>query len=420
MYCGGCFRDNALVAALRGLGHDALMLPLYLPLTLEEEDQSAGHPLFFSGVNVYLDQKSSWFRRAPGWLRRLLGARGLVKLLSSRAAKTRATEVGGLTVSMLRGEEGNQARDLEELTQWLARHHKPDVICLSNALLVGLARRLKAQLNVPVVCFLTGEDAFLDQLPESHRPSAWQTLADRARDVNLFLAPSRYFGELMSRRAAIPEERVRVLFNGIPLAGFYPAPTLPDPPVLGYFARMCKEKGLDTLVEAFLILKQRGRVPGLRLHAGGSLSRADEPFVKDLEEKLTAQKLGADFRFFPNLTRNGKQQFYRSLSVFAVPARYGEAFGLYLLEAMASGVPVVQPRVAAFPELLDATGGGLLCATAEPVCLAETLERLLLDRPRLEKLGRSAHTAARRTFSIEQMAKTLLAIFEEFVPSAKS
>src|SRR5689334_12913817 len=115
MYCGGCFRDNALVAALRKLGHQTLMLPLYLPLTLDESNQTDGAPIFFSGVNVYLEQKFPWFRKAPDWLRRPLASPHLLKLLGHMAGRTRAEDVGELTVSMLRGEEGNQAREVDEL-----------------------------------------------------------------------------------------------------------------------------------------------------------------------------------------------------------------------------------------------------------------------------------------------------------------
>ena len=78
MYCGGCLRDNALVAALRKLGHQVLMVPLYLPLTLDEEDQSAGTPLFFGGISVYLEQKSPLFRGTPGWFHDLFASRPLL------------------------------------------------------------------------------------------------------------------------------------------------------------------------------------------------------------------------------------------------------------------------------------------------------------------------------------------------------
>lgn len=192
MYCGGCFRDNALVAELRRAGHHALMVPLYLPLTLDEPDQSAQTPIFFGGINVYLEQKSALFRHLPRWMLRPLESRTVLKWASGRAARTRAAEVGDLTLSMLRGEEGNQARELEALIDWLRTQEKPDVVCLSNALLTGMARRIKSALSVPVTCLLSGEDTFLDALPASVRDAAWRTLAERCREVDLFLPPSAY------------------------------------------------------------------------------------------------------------------------------------------------------------------------------------------------------------------------------------
>src|SRR5712671_6199061 len=88
MYCGNCFRDNALVAALRKQGHEVLMVPLYLPLTLDESDQSADTPIFYSGINVFLEQKSALFRKAPGWLRRVFASRKMLEWVGKRAAKT--------------------------------------------------------------------------------------------------------------------------------------------------------------------------------------------------------------------------------------------------------------------------------------------------------------------------------------------
>src|SRR5689334_12726206 len=106
MYCGNCFRDNALVAALRKSGHQAVMVPLYLPLTLDEDDQSAGTPIFFTGINVYLEQKSALFRHAPGWLHNLFASRPLLKWAAGKTASTRAEDLGEITLSMLRGENG--------------------------------------------------------------------------------------------------------------------------------------------------------------------------------------------------------------------------------------------------------------------------------------------------------------------------
>ena len=414
MFCGACLRDNALVMALRKLGHAAMMAPLYLPLTLDEEDQSAGTPIFFSGINVYLEQQSALFRHAPGWLHQALASPTLLKWASGAAAKTRPMDLGAMTLSMLRGEEGNQARELEDLIDWL-RAEKPDVVSLSNALLVGMARRIKAELRVPVLCSLQGEDWFLDALPSPDRERAWQTAAERAADVDLFISPSRYFADLMQRRLKLAPERVRVLANGLNLDGYAAAPDQSDvqPPVLGYFARMCREKGLETLVNAFIVLKKRGRVGNLKLRIGGSCGPADQGLVDDLRARLQAGGLLADVEFCPNLSRADKQAFLRSLSVFSVPAVYGEAFGLYVIEALACGVPVVQPHHAAFPELIAATGGGLLCAPGDEPALADAIESLLLDPARARSLGEAGQKAVREKYGIETMARQMAELCRE-------
>lgn len=438
MYCGNCFRDNALVAELRRLGHPVLMVPLYLPLRLDEADQSAGTPIFFSGVNVYLEQESPWFRRAPAWLHRLLASPAILRWAAGRAAKTRAADVGDLTLSMLRGEDGNQAREIEELLAWLGTQPKPDLVCLSNALLIGMGRRLRTGLGTRLACMLQGEDAFLDALPEAQRDAAWRTMAERLAEADILIAPSRYYAELMASRLGLPGARFQVVPNGISLDGFTartpaasqrgPARPLPAPlpaaaaadkghrsprdaavPAVGYFARMCREKGLDTLVEAFVLLKQRRRVPGLKLRVGGGCGPADEPFVNRLKQRLAAVGLAAEAEFHPNLSREDKLRLLESLTVFSVPALYGEAFGLYVIEALACGVPVVQPRTAAFPELLDATHGGLLCEPGSAPALADALEALLLDPATAAALGAAGRAAVERDFTARAMAERILA-----------
>lgn len=418
MYCGNCFRDNALVRELRDLGHEVTMVPLYLPLTLDETDESAATPIFFGGISVYLEQKSSLFQRAPQWLRRLLASRKLLAWAGARAAKTRASEVGDMMLSMLRGEEGRQARELDELIAWLKTQTPPDVICLSNALLVGLARKLKAELHTKVIVTLQGEDAFLDGLPDSHRDPAWQLLRERAADVDHFIAPSRYFADLMTQRLNLPPDKVSVVYNGISLDGYEirnPKSAIRNTtaPVLGYLARMCKEKGLDTLVEAFILLKQRGSVPRLKLQIGGSCGPGDEPFVKSLRKRLAEAGYIGEVAFFPNLSRAEKIDFLQGLTVFSVPALYGEAFGLYLIEALAAGVPVVQPRHAAFPELIEATGGGLVCDAGDPKSLADKIEELLLQPEQAQSLGAAGAQAVREKFTVTAMATNTLALLEQ-------
>lgn len=415
MYCGNCLRDNSVVAALRGMGHQVLMLPLYLPLTLDEPDQSANAPIFFGGINVYLDQQFAFFRKAPGWVHQALSWRPLLKWAGTRAAKTRASDLGELTLSMLRGESGNQARELADLVAWLKTQPPPDVVCLSNALLIGMARRLKQELEAPLVCILQGEDSFLNALPDSHRETCWRTVAERAKDIEQFITPSHYFAQLMSRRLGIDRARISVIHNGISLQGYDRTASESSPnqtPVVGYFARMCPEKGLDTLVDAFVLLRQRGKAPA-RLRVGGSCGPADERFVATLREKLQRNSLLGEVEFCPNLPREEKIAFLKSLSVFSVPARYGEAFGLYVVEALAAGVPVVLPRTAAFPELVEASDGGILVEPENPQALSEAIEQLLLEPERARALGARGAKAAREQFTAEAMARGTLEAFEK-------
>jgi glycosyltransferase involved in cell wall biosynthesis len=420
MYCGNCFRDNALVRGQRQQGHSVLMIPLYLPMTLDEGDESAGTPIFFGGVNVYLQQKSGIFKHLPKPIHQWLSSPQVLKWASGRAARTRAADVGDLTISMMRGEEGQQSAELEQLISWLKQQKPPDIVCLSNALLIGLVRRLRTDLNTRVVCMLQGEDTFLDALPPGSREEAWAVLAERARDVDLFVAPSKYYGARLRDRLGIDDQKLRVVYNGINLEGFKVRGTAPTRPTLGYFARMCREKGLDTLVDAYLILRKENRVPDLRLKVGGGCGPADEAFVTELQKKLEDAGVLNDVEFRPNLSRQAKQEFLRSLSVFSVPALYGEAFGLYLLEAWACGVPVVQPRTAAFPELIESTGAGTLCEPGDAQALAAAIERMLSDREQAARMGAAAREAVERHFTMEKMAERVLHVYEELLPKTAS
>jgi glycosyltransferase involved in cell wall biosynthesis len=411
MYCGNCLRDNALVGGLRRLGHQVVMVPLYLPLTLDQANESASTPLFFNGINVYLEQNSALFRRAPAWVHRWLDSPRLLRWAARRSASTRAADLGELTLSMLRGESGRQAREIETLVDWLKTQPHPDALCFSNAMLLGMARRLQAAFGTPIICSLQGEDTFLDALAEPWRTECWRELATRAAEVDLFIAPSRYYADLMGTRLGLRANRVQVLYNGLDLAKFDAVDVPPGssgtrtPPTIGFFARMCPEKGLDTLVDAFLRIRQTGRVPGLRLRIGGSCGPAEAGFVESLRQRLLAAGAEENVDFCPNLSFEEKVRFLRSLSVFSVPALYGEAFGLYLLEAWAAGVPTVQPRSGAFPELLAATGGGLTYDDGRPEALAEALSGLLLDSSQARTLGQAGRLAVQERFSLAAMSQ---------------
>jgi glycosyltransferase involved in cell wall biosynthesis len=271
-------------------------------------------------------------------------------------------------------------------------------------------------LRTKVIVTLQGEDAFLDGLPDSHRDPAWQLLRERCADVDHFIAPSRYFADLMIQRLRLSPEKVSVVYNGISLEGYEVQSSKSKvqsqaAPVLGYLARMSKDKGLDTLVEAFIHLKQRGTVPRLKLQIGGSCGPGDEPFVQSLRKRLAQAGFIGEVAFFPNLSRAEKIDFLRGLNVFSVPALYGEAFGLYLIEAWAAGVPVVQPRHAAFPELVAATGGGLI-SEPDAKSLADKIETLLLDPEQGQAFAQAGQRAVWERFTTLAMAQETLRVFE--------
>jgi len=417
MYCGNCFRDNALVAALRKDGHEVTMVPLYLPLMLDEENQTDGTPIFYNGVNVYLEQKSPFYRNAPQWLHRIVGSEGLLNLASSRMGKTNAEDVGEITLSMLRGEAGHQAREMEQLINWLNTQPKPDVICLSNCMLLGLARQLKEALGAPIVCLLQNEAPYIDNMAEGLRESVWELMAECAREVECFIAPSEFYAALMREKLKLADDRVRVIHNGISHEGYTADPVAPNPPVIGFFARLCKDKGLDTLIDAFIKLKAGNSIPQLRLKIGGGCRPMDEPFVERMRARLHAKALLGDVEFHPNLSREAKQNFLKSLSVLSVPAQFGESFGFYIIEAMAAGVPVVQPRCASFPELVEATGGGVCYKHDGPESLTNAIEKMLYNPTEAKALGLKARETVREKFSSECMAIEMAALFSTLTPN---
>ena len=419
-HCGVCMRDNALAKELHRQGHRALLLPMYLPLTLDEEAASPGAPIFFGGVSTYLRETFPMLRRMPRWMDRMLSARWILKMLAGRAAaKTGGPEVAAMTLSMLRGEEGNQAGELRELIAWLKGAFDgapPDAVWLSTALQAGLARSLREELGVPILGFLQGEDTFLDGLG-SRAPEVWALLAERMKDADVWVAPSRYFAEQMAARLqwsrAEMERAMRVIPNGIAMEDFEAEPEQPrGVPTIGYLARFVPGKGIGVLVDAFIILKKRNTIAGLRLRCAGSMTDGDARYVDTLRTKLVAAGCAGDVEFMPNVSREEKVRFLRSLDVFSVPATASEAFGLYVIEALAAGVPVVQPRAWAFPEITGEKCGVLFepgkNAESAALALADALGEILCDPDRARALGAAARGLAREKFSLHGMAASFV------------
>ena len=426
-YCGSCLRDHTLVKAMRRLGHDVLLAPLYLPMVLDELLDEPVQPLRFGGVNVFLQQASALFSRTPRWFDNMLDSTLLLRVLARFADMTSASQHGEMAISMLRGADGRQGKELDKLIEQIKALGRVDVVKLSNVLLIGAAERLRDELGVPVVCTLHGEEGFIDALPDPCRAQVWDLLQQHASDVNAFVAVSQYYADRMVQRLALSRDMVHVVHNGIAIDE-YPgggrvasdgvddraATAQEEPPTIGFLARMHPGKGLHTLVNAYLIIRASERVPNVRLRIAGAKTRGDAAYVRDLARRMR----GHDVEFEPNISRERKIEWLRDIDVLSVPA-LGEAFGLYVLEAWAAGVPVVGPRDGALVELLEKTGAGMLCAPDDSSMLAKAIESLLCDRKRARALGECGRRAVLEHFNADRMAQGVSDVCERCLTNSK-
>ncbi|MFQ5490925.1 MAG: glycosyltransferase family 4 protein [Phycisphaerae bacterium] len=415
MFCGSCLRDNRLAVTLARQGRDITLLPLYTPLQTDEPDASVGQ-VYYGGINVYLQQHLALFRHTPRFLDRLLDSPRLLRSLGRFAARTQPEQLGRLTVSVLQGDHGPQRKELDRLIEGLARH-QPDLINLPNLLFSGVAGPLKKALGVPVLCTLSGEDFFVDQLPEPFRSQALDLIARGSDHIDGFVAVTRYFGDRAARHFHLPTEKVHHVPMGVPVDSSKPPATPPPEPfTIGYLARICPEKGLAELADAFVRIRKEGRA--CRLRVAGYLSPAHQSYWEQVQAGIAEAGFGKDVDDVGQVDLAGKQRFLQSVHVLSVPAVYPEAKGLYVLEALAAGVPVVQPAEGSFVELIEQTGGGLLVPPGDIQALADGLGQLMDDDELRVKLASQGRSAVAEGFSEEVMAQKTWALYSRFFRSS--
>lgn len=411
-YCQNCMRDAALARALRKHGHELTLIPVYLPILIDAEHLNEGVPVFFGGINVYLQQLSGFFRKTPRWIDKWFDMDWMLRLAAKREGSTEASGLGPLLLSMLEGEHGRQKKELDRLLDWLEEHEKPEMVHLSNSLLSGMAAEIKRRLNVPVVCTLQDEENWLDGIRPPHDKQCWDAMTRCANDIDAFVSVSQWYGDEMGRRMNLNGSKMNVVHLGIELDEREPAPIAADPPVLGYLSKMCRSLGLGVLVDAFLELKKNPQLKDLKLRATGGQHGPDFAFLDELRKKLEQEGVAQDVEFVEEFDLAHRRDFLRSLTVLSVPAEEGEAFGLYIVEALSEGVPVVQPRVGGYPEVLERTGGGVLYDPADKDALVKSLETLLLDPDRARALGREGRENVYRDFGVDTMAQGVAKVYE--------
>ena len=411
-YCGNCLRDSKFVEGMRKSDHTVVKLPMYLPLFSDEHDLDREIPVFYGAISIYLKQMFPIFRKAPAWIDNMLNSGIMLKIASGFAGSTNAKGLEEMTVSMLLGEEGQQKEELERMIDWIADNCDPDIIHLSNALLLGLAHRLKEKMNIPVICSLQDEDVWVDVMEPGFRDKVWKLMSTRGNDVAAFVSVSDFYAKEMKQKMDLPEERIKTVHIGVyPEDYTYMSPGEKDRNI-GYVSRLNEENGLAVLVDAFIELKKNKGFEDVKLILTGGSTGDDKKFLKRINRKIKFAGLKNYVEIHPEFEDDGLQDYFKKVSVISVPVLNGEAFGIYLLESMASGIPVIQPAAGAFPEIINTAGGGKLFEPKNSSDLAKSLMELLSDPKEHERLSKAGREGVEKHFHIDNQVKKMIEIYK--------
>jgi glycosyltransferase involved in cell wall biosynthesis len=387
---------------------------MYLPLFKDEHDLE-DIPVFYGAISLYLKQHWKAFKNIPQWIERLLNSKPALKLASGMAGSTRAEGLEEMTLSMLRGKEGKQADELDKMVGWIAEHCKPDIIHLSNGLLLGLARRLKEEVKVPIVCTLQDEHEWVESMHPKFIPQVWDLMAEKSVSVDLFISVSDFYQEMMMDKLHLSEQKLKKLYLGIFPDHYEYIPASEKPKSIGFISRMSHGNGLDILIDAFIELRKNPDTPQVNLVITGGKTNDDIRFIRTQKTKLKKAGLQDQVDFHEDFSEEGRKRFFRKISIVSVPARFEEAFGLYIIEAMASGVPVVQPQIGSFPEILKLSGGGITYDSNRPEKLAAVLKDLLFDSKQLDQLSKAAKDSIGNHFHIKTQSLKMVRIYKDVV-----
>lgn len=413
-YCGNCLRDSHIIKALNALKHDAMFLPVYLPLSLNSNTERDDTPVFFGAVNIYLKQYKL-FRRMPNWLYRFFNSQPILRFAAKKSGSTRATGLENMTISMLEGANGQQAQELNEIIDYLKNKEKPDIVHLSNSLLLGMAAKIRSELKIPVICSLQDEDVWVNDMAPDYRDRIWDLMAQKARDIDAFMAVSSYFGNFMMYKLRFPKEKLFVLPIGINPSNYTTFTPSLNPPVIGYLSRLCKENGMEVLIDAFIELKEKSVYKNTKLRLTGGKTGDDTSFIKKQLKKLENRGYLQDVEIIDYSSTEVLRDFFSGLTVTSVPVLKGEAFGMYQLESMVSGIPVVQPALAAFPEIIDATGGGVVYYPNNASSLAAALSDLFSNPEKLIKMSVNGRNAVKQKYNSTTLAQCMVGVYEQVV-----
>lgn len=412
-YCQNCIRNIDLAERLTSKGFEIKLAPMYLPLKLDLP-QDVNTPVFYGALNVYLRELLPFLRHIPEWIQGLLNSKKVLNMIARRGGSTDPVGYENMTISVMKGEKGRQGEELEKIVHWLKYKEKPDAVHFSNAMLIGMSKRIKEELDIPVFCTLQDENTWIDRMRHPFIEQAWDVLTERSEFVDLFISVSRSYKELILSKTGIPDKKIKVVHIGIPVEKYETVGPSFNPPVIGYLSRISKELGFDILVDAFIELK-KDKFKDLKLRVTGGSAPSDKKFIKEQLKKLDLHNFKQSVEFVPYYNSHDLKKFFKGLSLVSVPVPEGEAFGIFQIESMLSGIPVVQPELGGFPEVVKETGGGVVYKPNNSEQLAKEIAGLLTNQLRIVSLGETGSKAVYNKFSIDIMVDRLIDIYRNTI-----
>jgi glycosyltransferase involved in cell wall biosynthesis len=413
-YCGNCYRDMIYLRAIKQVpGISARAIPLYLPPETEETSNDFDRNVFFGAISMYLREKVPFLRNMPAVFDKFLDSTPLLRMAARRSGTTNTEGLEDMTLGMIKGEKAFPEKELKRLVRYLSENGQPDILHLSNALIIGLARQIKKHMKVKIVCSLLNEDDWIDEMAEPYKSDAWKLIAEEAPNVDAFLTPSRYYRDLFIQKTGHKTNNIHVVPLALDTRHLNILPHKDNYPALGYFNRLNSQNGFDKLVDAFIHLRKSGKLEGLTLHVSGGFTGSDKPFIAKQIQKIKESGLKKAVKIYPEFHGNSKEEFFSNIDIMSVPVRKHDGYGLYLLEANASGVPVVQPATGGFPEILDITKGGVIYEQDTMEGLSETLLSLFKDHESRKKLGEKGKASVPAELSLERMSAALDEVYEK-------
>ncbi|MBN2236164.1 MAG: glycosyltransferase family 4 protein [Bacteroidales bacterium] len=413
-YCGNCQRDTLYVSWLKKLENiEISSIPLYLPPGEENFGDAIENEVFFGAVSLYLKEKVPLFKSMPSFVDRLLDSHALLNFAAKQAGTTNPNGLEETTLNMIRTDDTSREKEIKRLSNYIANSGGTDIIHISNALILGLAVQLKRAIQKPIVCSLQNEDDWIDAMKEPYRSKAWNLLAKEEKHIDHFIASSHYFKKIFIAKTGVDEAKITVIHSALEVENVNHRNNLAEHPSIGFFSRLNKMNGLDKLIDAYIHLRKKPEHAHLKIHLSGGYTSDEKGFIQEQIAKLKKANLENEVIVYNSFTGNQKTAFFQSIDLLCVPVRKHDAFGLYLLEAISCGVPVVQPHTGSFPEIIESTQGGTTYFPDTVEHLAEALDKALKDREALRKVGSHGKNIILKQLTPARMATAIKEVYHK-------